>query len=230
MAWHGQARTGQAGQGKGCQYSRRPIGNGGPPRALTHGDEKPHTMKSVTYTVRGTTPLLMHSERLANPFDPLTVELKTLTKRRNKTQDDLLEIARIEWLGGLYHDESGIFLPGYNVLAALVGGGKMRKLGTAIKRGALVQEDKVPVEYTGPKNPDELFKNKAFVDIRSVKVGTAKVTRCRPKFADWKITFTLLYANDTLQKSDLDLVVQDTGAMIGIGDYRPRFGRFEVVR
>lgn len=187
-------------------------------------------MKSATYTVRGTTPLLMHSERLANPFDPLTVELKTLTKRRNKTQDDLLEIARIEWLGGLYHDESGIFLPGYNVLAALVGGGKMRKLGTAIKRGAIVQEDKVPVEYSGPKNPDELFKNKSFVDIRSVKVGTSKVSRCRPKFTDWKITFTLLYANDTLQKSDLDLVVQDTGAMIGIGDYRPRFGRFEVLQ
>jgi hypothetical protein len=187
-------------------------------------------MKSATYTIRGTTPLMMHSERLANPFDPLTVELKALTKRRNKTQDDLLEIARVEWLGGLYHDDTGIFVPGYNVLAALVGGGKMRKLGTAIKRGALVKEDKVPVEYTGAKKPDDLFKNKTFVDIRSVKVGTAKVARCRPIFKDWKLTFTVLYAEDTIQKTDLDLIVQDAGAMIGLGDYRPRFGRFEVVQ
>jgi len=187
-------------------------------------------MKSATYTIRGTTPLMMHSEKLANPFDPLTVELKALTKRRNKTQDDLLEIARIEWLGGLYHDDSGIFLPGYNLLAALVGGGKMRKLGTALKRGAIVQEDRVPIEYAGPKKPDDLFKHKAFVDIRSVKVGTAKVARCRPIFKDWKLTFTVLYAQDTIQKSDLDLIVQDTGAMIGVGDYRPRFGRFEVVQ
>ncbi len=187
-------------------------------------------MKSATYSIRGTTPLLMHSERLANPFDPLTVELKTLTKRRNKTVDDLLEIARVEWLGGLYHDDSGIYVPGYNVLAALVGGGKMRKLGTAIKRGAIVKEDKVPVEYTGTKKPDDLFKNKSFVDIRSVKVGTSKVARCRPIFKDWKLTFTVLYAEDTIQKTDLDLIVQDAGAMIGLGDYRPRFGRFEVVK
>lgn len=187
-------------------------------------------MKSKTYTVCGITPLMMHSERLANPFDPLTKEIKSVTGKRKKTEDDLMEIARLEWMGGLYHDDdAGIHVPGYNIFAALVGGGKLHKLGSAIKRCALVREDKVPLTFDGPKEPAKLFDNKRFVDIRSVKVGTSKVTRCRPIFRDWEMTFTLLFDESSLQADDLTRVVRDTGTMIGLGDYRPRFGRFELV-
>lgn len=188
-------------------------------------------MKQVTYTIKGLTPMLMHSERLANPFDPLTRQIKAVTGKRKKTEDDLLEISRLEWLGGLYHDDAaGIHVPGYNIFAALIGGGKLHKLGAAIKRSALVQQDKVPLQFDGPQAPDKLFSDKRFVDIRNVKVGTAKVIRCRPIFSDWQCEFTLLYEESALQRQDLDRVVADTGSMVGIGDYRPRFGRFEVVR
>lgn len=187
-------------------------------------------MKQVKYTIRGLTPLIMHSERLANPFDPLTREIKAVTGKRKKTEDDLLEIARLEFLGGLYCDEdAGIHLPGYNLFAALIGGGKVHKLGAAIKRSALVQEDKVALEYDGPRTAEDLFKNKRFVDIRSVKVGTALVTRCRPIFKQWQCSFSVLYEETALNRSELDMVVRDTGSMIGVGDYRPRFGRFEVI-
>jgi len=187
-------------------------------------------MKQATYTIRGNTPLLMHSERLANPFDPLTKQIKAVTGKRKKTEDDLLEIARLEWLGGLYYDDSaGIHVPGYNIFAALIGGGKIHKLGTAIKRSAIVQEDKIPLVYEGPKKPDSLFENKRFVDIRSVKVGTAKVARCRPIFHDWQLSFTVLFDEGGIQRAELDRVLKDTGTMVGFGDYRPRFGRFEVV-
>ena len=187
-------------------------------------------MKQITFEIRGTSPLMMHSERLANPFDSLTKEIKTVTGKRKKTEDDLLEIARLEWLGGLYHDDdAGIHLPGYNIFAALIGGGKLQKLGTAIKRSALVQEDAVPLLYEGPAKPEALFKDKRFVDMRSVKVGTAKVMRCRPIFRKWGAKFSGLFEESALQREDLIRVARDTGAMVGIGDYRPRFGRFEVV-
>ena len=186
-------------------------------------------MKTATYTIQGTTPLLMHSERLANPFDELTKSIKAISGKRKKTEDDLLEMARIEWLGGLYHDDTaGIHVPGYNVFAAIIGGGKMHKLGTALKRAALVQEDKIPLQFKGPSDPDALFANKRFVDMRSVKVGTAKITRCRPIFREWMLTLTVLFEESVLQRGDLDRIVADTGSMVGIGDYRPRFGRFSV--
>lgn len=187
-------------------------------------------MKTASYTIKGTTPMLMHSERLANPFDPLTRQLKELTKQRTKPEAVLLEIARIEWLGGLYTDEDGVIaVPGYNLLACIINGGKLHKLGTAVKRAAIVAEDWAPVKYDGPKNADKLFENKGFVDIRSVKVGTAKVARCRPIFKAWQCTFTVAFDDSTLQASELDMCVKSAGMMVGLGDYRPRFGRFEVV-
>lgn len=224
MFWRGTA-----GLGKGCKCSRRRIF--GCVTSCTDARDEGTSMKQATYTIRGTTPLLMHSERLANPFDPLTREIKALTGKRKKTEDDMREIARLEWRGGLYFDErDGIHIPGYNVFAALINGGKIHKLGSAIKRYAIVQEDKAPLSYDGPKTPDEMFSAGRWVDIRSVKVGTNKVMRCRPIFPEWQCTFTLLYDEGGLQRADIDRVVSDTGSMVGIGDYRPRFGRFEVIQ
>ena len=78
-------------------------------------------MNSVKIKIRGTSPLLMHSDRLSNPLDPLTKEIKTYTGKRKKTDDDFTEIARLEWVGGLYHDEkTGPYLPARNVKAMLI--------------------------------------------------------------------------------------------------------------
>lgn len=186
-------------------------------------------MKTAKYTITGLTPLLMHSERLANPFDDLTKELKAITGKRKKTEDDLFAMARIEFMGGLYYDDdAGVHIPGYNILAAIVGGGKIHKLGTAIKRACIVNEDKVSLIYDGPKKPEKLFDTKAFVDMRSVKVGTAKITRCRPKFSTWSCTFSVAYDENSIQKSEIDQCLTSAGLMVGLGDYRPRFGRFQV--
>jgi hypothetical protein len=187
-------------------------------------------MKQMQVKINGITPMMMHSERLANPFDPLTREIKAITGKRKKTEDDLLDIARIEWLGGLYYDdEAGVHVPGYNVLAAIINGGKIHKLGTAIKRAALVLEDKIPLVFDGPKQPDAIFADKRFVDVRSVKIGTSKVARCRPIFNKWSLQFTIAYDETVIQHEDMMRCIRDAGAMVGLGDYRPRFGRFEVV-
>ena len=186
-------------------------------------------MKQMKVAINGITPLLTHNERLANPFDDITRAIKAISGKRKKTEDDLLEMARLEWLGGLYHDaDTGPYIPGYNMLAAIISAGKVHKLGTAIKRAALVLEDKLPIEYNGPRDPDALFADKRFVDMRSVKVGTSKVLRARPRFNDWRLKFTVAYDETALQADDLLRVVQTCGAMTGLGDYRPRFGRFEV--
>ena len=113
----------------------------------------------------------------------------------------------------------------------MIEGGKIHKLGTALKRAALVVEDTVPVAYDGPKTPEKLFANKAFVDMRSVKLnGKTKITRCRPIFKDWSLTFSLAYDENSIQRSEIDQCLTSAGMMVGLGDYRPRFGRFEVVK
>lgn len=188
-------------------------------------------MKTANFTIKGTNKMMTHNERLANPFDPLTRQIKAISGKRKKTEDDLLEMARIEWLAGLYHDdESGIHIPGHNIHACMVGGGKIHKLGTALKRAALVLEDKVTLKYDGPKAPAKLFEHKGFVDMRSVKIGTSKVMRCRPIFhAGWELSFSVAYDESTIQLGDIAMCLESAGNMVGLGDYRPRFGRFSVV-
>jgi hypothetical protein len=185
-------------------------------------------MKQIVFAIKGTTPLIMHNERLANPFDDLTKEIKAITGKRKKTEDDLHEMARLEWLGGLYHEDGKIIVPGYNVLAAIRDGGKLHKLGTAVKRAVLVQEDRLELAYDGPTTPAELFKDKNFVDVRSVKVGAARIMRCRPIFKSWGLCFTLLFDESVIQLDSIKRIVADAGALCGLGDYRPRFGRFEI--
>lgn len=188
-------------------------------------------MKTKTYRIVGTTPMLMHSERLANPFDDVTKQIKAISGKRKKTEDDLLEMARLEWLGGMYYDqESGIHVPGHNVLACIISGAKLHKLGTAVKRAAIVLEDKVTVEYDGERNPDKLFLNKRFVDMRGVKVGTSKVMRCRPIFHKWSLAFSVAYDESSIQEDELTRCVESAGLMAGLGDYRPRFGRFAIAK
>jgi hypothetical protein len=186
-------------------------------------------MKTVMFDIKGIAPILMHSERLANPFEEVTKHLKAMTKKRNRTEDDMLDIARIEWLGGLYMNESGHpALPGWNLLRSIVEGARLCKMGKAVERACMVHEDWVPLKYDGPSVADELFKNKRFVDMRSVKVGTSKVMRCRPIFRDWSCSFTILFDENVIEFDSIARATRDAGMMIGIGDYRPRFGRFVV--
>lgn len=187
-------------------------------------------MKTVKYKIRGMTPLMMHSERLANPFDDITRSIKAISGKRKKTEDDLMEMARLEHMGGLYYsDNDGVHIPGYNVFASIIGGGKLHKLGTSVKRAAIVNEDAVPLDYEGPADPAGLFADKRFVDMRGVKVGTAKIMRCRPIFKAWAAEFSVTFDELSLQRAELDRCVTDAGRLVGLCEYRPRFGRFEVV-
>ena len=190
-------------------------------------------MNSVKIKIRGTSPLLMHSDRLSNPLDPLTKEIKTYTGKRKKTDDDFTEIARLEWVGGLYHDEkTGPYLPARNVKAMLIQAAKKSKDGPKVKTGCTILEDKLPISYEGPREVKTLWSSGKFTDMRSVGVQGARCMRCRPIFQEWETTFTVIYDPAVVDKADLLRFAEVGGQVVQLGDYRPAnggdFGRFEV--
>lgn len=186
-------------------------------------------MEQLTIKVTGTTPLMMHSDRLANPLLPETKAHKALTSKRKKTDDDHLAIARSEFISGAYWSEkTGFYVPGSNFDATFLGGAKLQKLGVHWKRGALVIEDKVKLLFDGPSTPAALWDNPAFVDCRGVKVGTAKLMRYRPIFLEWAAQLTVAVNPDVLNPTEAKKAIEDAGALIGVCEYRPRFGRFGV--
>lgn len=186
-------------------------------------------MEILTIKIEGTAPLLMHSDKLANPLLPETRAHKELTGKRKKTDEDHLAIARSEFVSGAYWDEtSGFYVPGQNFDATFLAGAKLQKLGTAWKRGALVMTDRAKLVFEGPKTPDTLWQDTRFVDCRGVKVGTAKIMRYRPIFSEWSCQLEVAFNPDVLNLGEVKKALSDAGALIGVCEYRPRFGRFEV--
>lgn len=187
------------------------------------------SMELLTLSIKGTSPLMMHSDKLANPLHPATKAHKELTGKRKKTDDDHLAIAKSEFIAGVYFDERvGIHIPGANFDATFLSGAKLQKLGTHWKRGALVMTDRASLEFAGPSTPESLWEDQRFVDCRGVKVGQAKIMRYRPIFLNWTVQLEVAVNTDVLDLQEAKKAISDSGMLIGVCEYRPRFGRFEV--
>lgn len=184
-------------------------------------------MYNFTITIEGTAPLLMHNSRLANPLDPATKALKKVTSKRQKTDDDHAEMARLEFLGGLYVDpDIGPYIPGENLWRALYDAAKKFKQGVKVKEGVFISTDVNPLGYTGPRDAEDLWSNENFRHMASVKVGMQRVMRCRPTFREWRVQADGILDPNILEPSDLANIAETAGSLVGLGDWRPRFGRF----
>jgi hypothetical protein len=185
-------------------------------------------MAKFNLEIIGTTPLLMHSARLSNPLDPNARAMKKISAKRNKSEEDYVALARLEFLGGMYHDaDLGPYLPGANIFATLVEAGKKRKLGVKVKQALFVADEINPLVYEGSREPEELWADANHRHEASVKVGTARVIRTRPQFREWAASAVLVVDTQILDSDDLKQITDIAGNIIGLGDWRPIYGRFE---
>ena len=186
-------------------------------------------MKTIPVKITGSSSLLMHSDRFANPLDPLAKAHKELTSKRKKTDGDHIASAKSEFVGGCYwKKDTGFFMPAQNLDACLIAAAKLQKLGVKFKQGVQVLEDELPFVGYEKKSPEQLWADPDHIDCRGVKVGTAKVMRYRPIFRKWTLNATIVVNEEVVNINEVKKAVQDAGALIGLGDYRPRFGRFNV--
>tara|TARA_R110000868_G_scaffold261905_1_gene520083 strand:- start:358 stop:939 length:582 start_codon:yes stop_codon:yes gene_type:complete len=190
-------------------------------------------METITITLTGASPLLMHSARGSNPLDKATIAHKALTATRKKTEDHHRLIAESEWHMGMYYDDKlGPYIPTMNIRSSLIGGAKFSKLGATVKRSTLVTEQMTRLDYIGPRTPEAMFADGNFVSVESVKVGQARLMRTRPLFRDWSLTFELLYDPEQIERAQVIDAFESAGKLIGIGDFRPEcggmYGRYSV--
>lgn len=179
--------------------------------------------------ITGTHPLLMHNARLANPLDPHSKAIKAISGKRNKTDEDHAKMADLEMIGGMYHDaELGPYMPGANIHSTLVAAARRRKLGKKVTEALFMEEQINPLVYQGPRDLESLVKDRNFRHEASVKVGTSRVIRTRPMFRRWGLVANLNLDPELLDPADLEQIVQTAGVVIGLCDWRPIYGRFDV--
>lgn len=175
----------------------------------------------------GTKPLLMHSGRLADPLDEHAVALHRITSKRAKTTADHRQIARIEWRGGLWLSAGSPCIPAEAIEAALAEAGRTRRAGRLVKAAVHVRESPLLV-HDGSDDLEALFEDARFVHRCGVRVGQRRTMRTRPKFDVWSLQTVLTYTPSSIDAANLLEIAEIAGHMVGIGDFRPLFGRFRV--
>lgn len=183
---------------------------------------------NISIELTGTSPLLMHNPRMVDPNFELNREIKALTSKRKKTDDDNKQIERLEWYGGLYEEGGIVVQPTSKPRKCIINAAKISKLGKSIERALSFKSLNVPLIYEGPKEVDEIFADPKFHSRLSVGIGGKRVMRVRPQFFPWALRVDGLFIEDAgLNFDEFERIVELAGLVEGIGDNRVNgYGRF----
>jgi hypothetical protein len=126
-------------------------------------------------------------------------------------------------------------IPVSNVFRCIIDAGKFFKNGrskvTTQKTSMIpacleIDGIELPITHTDPWE----------VDTRAVRIPSTggRILAHRPKFNDWRLSFTLTLDDDFMTDKMLRDIVDAAGKRIGLGDYRPDckgpFGKFVVTQ
>ena len=171
----------------------------------------------VKVRIEGVSPLLQHRF----PDSENVKDIKSRKVSGSRDYGDMCEKA-------LYRLEDGtIFQPSEHIWSSLV------KAAVNFK-----------IAGRGKKTYKDLVKSAVFVapdcivheiqdwviDRRSVVIQRSRIMRERPRFDKWAISFNIRVIDTQLASDELKRLLDYAGTNVGIGDYRPRYGRFMVTK
>lgn len=162
---------------------------------------------------------------MSNPDNTIVKEIHKISKKKAKTDADRQQMSKLEWYGGLYLNDRQVIVPAYVIEAMITEAAKKTKEAQLVKRGLYV-EGIFPLEYDGGRDIDELWKQPEYVLQTPVRIKRDRIWRTRPIFREWKLKFEVHYDPTVLNESQIaDFMKGGT-----LGDWRPKYGRFEIVQ
>ena len=177
----------------------------------------------VRMTIQGSADLLLHA------WSNEAVRAKAEAEKGSKTKktDDLESY--------VYRDDDGnIAMPSRYLLRCMQEAGRNFADPTSPRKTArdLVKATVISTETLVPINVNGApMKTWEYEDQQRVCVMRAAITRTRPAFKKgWTATFNLVSLAPSLMTEDFMRKLVDTGGLlIGLGDFRPSYGRFKVI-
>lgn len=185
--------------------------------------------QTLKFRLTGDAPLICHNSQTADPLNKYSRAMKAISAKRKKTDSDLEELARLEFFAGLYMSESGPILPAMVIDATIINAAKRNREGVQAKSGFFTVSNAV-LEYDGPRTADELWQDDRFRLSVPVRVQMARVIRTRPIFNQWAATVTVQHEDSVVNAAAVADWFNIAGALVGIADWRPRYGRFQAIR
>lgn len=172
----------------------------------------------VSVVLEGASDLLFHR------WNPEAVEEKAKAAKNSaaKKQDNLESY--------VYRNEDGdICLPGEYLRGAIVNAAKFRQDPRSPRKSAM---DLFKAGIVVTTNLASLGTTKwEYLDKRRVMVQRQGINRVRPAFrVGWRAQFEIMVLlPEYIPAPVLQDVIQNAGRLIGVADFRPTFGRFNVI-
>ena len=189
-------------------------------------------MKTLKVKWTGIRPLVMHNGLMADPTNPLVRRIKEITSKGSKklTDADYEERDRLEWEAGLYWDsKDGFVIPSDNIERCIQLGAQKSRIGKDVQAAVFCTTTQTKVDYEGPKDKEKIYADPAFTLRKGVCVQKSRIIRIRPMIpTGWSLTFEVEFDETIVNPKNLLKAMTDAGAVIGLGDWRPKFGRFLV--
>lgn len=187
-------------------------------------------IETTKIKIEGIAPLLMHNGLLADPTNPFTMASKPVQAKKSKmTEEDRAFIDRNSWMGGLYVKDDKVIIPGLVLDSVIMYGARKTRNGKDVQCGVSVYDDPILEFPDKNKSLDWLYDSGKYIDRRMVAVQKARVARVRPRFNEWSLSFTVHFDNEVIDGKQLIAFIDAAGSFVGLGDFRPRFGRFKRV-
>lgn len=185
--------------------------------------------QTLQFRLTGDAPLILHNGQTADPLNKYSKMLKAISGKRKKTDSDLEELARLEFLAGLYLGDKGPILPPMVIDACIIDAAKKSRESVLAKSGFFTTGSAL-LEYEGPRTGQELWADERFRLSVPVRVQQARVVRTRPIFNEWACTAVVQYEDSVVNPAQVDHWFAVAGTLCGLCDWRPRFGRFQAKR
>lgn len=154
--------------------------------------------------------------------------MKRVSSKRSKTDADHEQMAKIEFFGSLYMGSDGPVVPAENIEAVLIEGAKKVRRGVDAKAGLYVLEHAC-LDYEGPKEAEQLWNDERFRSRVPVRIQKNRIMRTRPIFKEWSLTVFVEYEDSLLNQADVLEFSKKAGSIVGLCDWRPKYGRFSVM-
>lgn len=178
---------------------------------------------SMSFTIRGTSPLIMHQ------WDEKAKEMMRQKHAGKKTKERAIRYPEAEAKAATYFTANGRYgLPGLALKAAIIGAAH-KDIGiekTLVRKALfLVSDDPgciLPMESDQPIVREDMVR---------VGMGAADL-RYRPEFRNWSVEVTFEVDAELLTNKDVIALVNRAGFGVGICEWRPEkggeFGRFKI--
>ncbi len=192
------------------------------------------TIKTASVVMTGINPLLMNNPQCVDPLNVYSKEIKKITKKKVKTEDDLKVLADLEMRAKVYWVDDKICIPSTWLTAAIhAKSHKLEKISKADSRsGLFTTEDYIPLKFDGSdivEGVEDVTMVEEYRHRMILKQGQVRICKTAPIFHNWSFETFLDYDDSVYDFDVLERIIQSAAAYGGFGDFRPTFGRAKVV-